>query len=93
MELMIPYEMNNRKMERYGSLVADLRSARYKEQLSCVKIESRALISNDNGTRIFKFVGSKAHQLFFRDMAKNEALMCSYTLALLCGIANTGLFC
>ena len=87
MELTIPFEMNikdahSRKLERYGSLVVDLRSAGYKVELSCVEIGSRGLITNGNKTRIktiFKFVGSKARQSFFRDVAKN-VLLCSYAL-------------
>ena len=87
MELTIPFEMNikdvhNRKLERYGSLVADLRSACYKVELYCVEIGSRGLITNDNKTRIkiiFKFVGFKARQSFFRDVAKT-VLLCSYAL-------------
>ena len=87
MELTIPFEKNikdahNRKLERYGSLVADIRSVGYKVELSCVEIGSRGLITNDNKTRvktIFKSVGSKAHRSFFRDVAKN-VLLCSYAL-------------
>ena len=86
MELTIPFQMNikdghNRKMERYGSLVADLRSVGYKVNLSCVEISSRGLITNDNKIRIkiFKFVGCKALQSFFRDVAK-DVLLCSYAL-------------
>ena len=87
MELTIPFKMNikdahNRKLERNGSLVADLRSVGYKVELSCVEIGPRGLITNGNKTRIktiFKFVGSKARKSFFRDVAKN-VLLCSYAL-------------
>ena len=75
-------DAHNRKLERYGSLVADLRSAGYKVELSCVEFGSRGLITNDNKTRIntiLKFAGSKACQSFFRDVAKN-VFLCSYAL-------------
>ena len=88
MELTVPFEMNiikahTRKMERYGSLVTDLKHiAGYNVQLLCVEIGSRGLITQDNKSRIksmFKFAGSKARQSLFKDISKN-ALLCSYAL-------------
>ena len=68
MELTVPFEMNindahSRKMDRYGSLVADLQTAGYKPELTCVEIGSRRLIIKVNKSRIksvFKFTGRVA---------------------------------
>ena len=88
MELTVPFEMNiikahTRKMERYGSLVTDLKHiAGYNVQLLCVEIGSRGLITQDNKSRIksiFKYAGSKARQSLFKDISTN-ALLCSYAL-------------
>ncbi len=87
MELTVPFEMNindahSRKMDRYGSLVADLQTAGYKPELICVEIGSRGLITKDNKSRIksiFKFTGHRAPKHLFKDLCKC-ALLCSYAL-------------
>ena len=83
-------DAHNRKLERYGSLVADLKSAGYKVELSCVEIGSRGLIINDNKTRIntiFKFAGSKPANHFSRTWP--NIFSC---VATLCGISDTSPF-
>ena len=87
MELTVPFEMNinnahSRKMDRYGSLVADLQTAGYKPELICVEIGSRGLITKDNKSRIksvFKFTGNRVPKSLFKDLCKC-ALLCSYAL-------------
>jgi hypothetical protein len=87
-ELTIPFERNiasanNRKTERYSSLVSDLNSTEYKCVLSCIEIGSRGFISQDNKNRlcaIFKSVGSKkACKKLFYDISKTT-LLCSYAI-------------
>ena len=87
MELTIPFEQNikdahDRKMHKYGSLMADLTTAGYKTELYCVEIGSRGLITSDNSTRlnyVFKFTGSKIRKSEVRSLSKT-ALLCSYAL-------------
>ena len=86
-ELTIPFERNitnanNRKKEKYSSLVSDINATGFKCTLKCIEIGSRGYISKANKQSlraIFKFIGAKFNKEVLNDISKTT-LLCSYAI-------------